>query len=358
MDDGLAQALLACGVTLVEWQGLHLPAHFGDVGREWRAAREGAAVFDASFRTLLAASGEDRVAFLQGMLSNDVKALAAGQGVYAALLNQQGKVVSDLRVYAEAQRLLLDVPAWRATLLRESLERFLVADDVELTVPLDCQPLLGLEGPLAVAVAGEALGVEALPAAPLAHSRVAFEGQPILVVCVSQVERQGLLLCGPAAAAGPLFDACREAGALPAGMRALDVLRVEAGAAWAGLDMDENTLIQETGRDAALSFSKGCYLGQEVVERVAARGHVNRHLGGLVLAGDRLPAPGAPLLADGREVGYVSSAVHSEALGRPIALAMIHRKHSAAGQQVTTQVDGAPVPATVAALPFDPAAIS
>jgi folate-binding protein YgfZ len=358
MDDGLAQALAARGAALVEWQGVRLPAHFGDVGREWRAAREGAALFDASFRTFVAAGGEDRVAFLHGMLSNDVKGLAAGQGVYAALLNQQGKVVSDLRVYAEAQRLLLDVPAWRATLLRESLERFLVADDVELTVPLDSQPLLGLEGPLAAAVAGEALGTDGLPREPLAQTRLAFQGEPLLVVRVSQVEGQGLLLCGPASVAARLFDACREAGALPAGMQALDMLRVEAGAAWAGLDMDEDTLIQETGRDAALSFSKGCYLGQEVVERIAARGHVNRHLGGLVLAGDRLPAPGAPLLAEDREVGYVSSAVRSEALGRPIALAMIHRKHSAAGHRLTTQIDGAPVTATVVALPFDPAAIS
>ena len=108
----------------------------------------------------------------------------------------------------------------------------------------------------------------------------------------------------------------------------------------------------ESGREAAISFSKGCYLGQEVVERIAARGHVNRGLTGIVCTGDALPAPGAHLLADGREVGYVTSAVRSEALSRGIGLAMIQRKHSTAGEQLTVDTGAAPMAVTVAAVPF------
>jgi folate-binding protein YgfZ len=352
MTDEFERALRARGAVLEGFQGLTLPAHFGDVGREWRAAREGGAVFAAGFRTLVAATGEDRVSFLQGMLSNDVKGLAAGQGTYAAMLDQQGKVVSDLRLYVEADRMLLDVVAWRRPALQAALERFIVADDVELAPPADQAALLGLEGPLARAIAAEALGVGELPPAPYGHLRAAFGGAPVLAIAASEVDGDGVLVCGPPDAAAPLFDACVEAGARPLGMQALNVLRVEAGVPWAGVDMDESVLIMETGRQAAISFSKGCYLGQEVVERIAARGHVNRHLAGVVLDGDRPPAAGAKLLADGHEVGYVTSAVRSEALGRVIALAMIHCKHTAPGERLAVDSDGAALAATVSALPF------
>src|SRR5215813_4122630 len=113
MTDDLERALKARGAVFESFHGLTLPAHFGDPAREWRAASAGAGVFFAELRTFIAATGEDRVSFLQGMLSNDVKALSAGQGMYASFLTQQGKLVSDLRVYALEDRLLLDVLAWR-----------------------------------------------------------------------------------------------------------------------------------------------------------------------------------------------------------------------------------------------------
>jgi len=174
----------------------------------------------------------------------------------------------------------------------------------------------------------------------------------VLAIAASEVDGEGILLAAPPRGAAALFDACVEAGARPLGMRALNILRVEAGVPWSGIDIDENTLIMETGRESAISFTKGCYLGQEVVERIAARGHVNRGLAGIVCAADDLPAPGARLLADGHEVGYVTSAVRSEGLGRGIGLAMIQRKHSAAGERLTVDTGAAPMEVTVAALPF------
>jgi folate-binding protein YgfZ len=340
------------GAVLEPFQGVVLPSCFGDIGREWRAAREGGAVFAAGFRSHLIASGEDRAVFLQGMLSNDVKALGPGQGVYAALLDQQGKIVSDLRVYAEADRLRLDIVSWRCAAVREALERFIVADDVELATPDDEMPLLGIEGPFAHAIAAEALGLGDLPRTPYAHARTTFESAPVLAVTVSEVDGSGVLVCGPPRCAGPLFDACIEAGARPLGMQALDVLRVEAGVPWAGIDMDETVLMMETGRESALSFTKGCYLGQEVVERIAARGHVNRHLMGLLIDGATVPVPRDRLVADGRAVGYVTSAVRSQWLERPIALAMVQRTHTTPGARVEVKSGGTGIRATVSALPF------
>jgi folate-binding protein YgfZ len=345
--------LVARGAVVAPFEGLDLVVHFGDADREWRAAREGAALFPAAYRTLVAATGGDRADFLQGMLSNDVKALAAGTGCYAALLTQSGKVVTDLRVYATADHLLLDVVAWRARALREHLERFLVADDVELSASPQ-QPLLQLEGPLAAAVAGEALGTGILPSAPYAHTVAEFDGQPLRVVRASEAGGEGLLLCGAEAVTPRLFDACREAGAVAAGMVALDRLRIEAGVAWPGIDMDESTLIMETGRDAAISFRKGCYLGQEVVERIAARGHVNRRLGGVFLDGERLPPRGTALLAAARPVGYVTSSTRSPLFERPIALAMIQCTHGMVGERLQRADDASA--AIVAALPFAPPA--
>lgn len=236
--------------------------------------------------------------------------------------------------------------------MREALERFIVADDVELTTTDDAIPLVGVEGPFAHAMAAEALGIGELPRAPYAHLRTSFESAPVLAVAASEIDGSGVLLCGPRRCAGPLFEACIEAGARPLGMHALDVLRVEAGVPWAGIDMDETVLIMETGRRSAISFTKGCYLGQEVVERIAARGHVNRHLMGLVIDGDSVPASRARLIADGRAVGYVTSAVRSAALGRPIALAMVQRTHATPGERVEIEGGAAGIRATVSALPF------
>jgi folate-binding protein YgfZ len=351
MANDLEEALRARGAVFDVFHGVNVARHFGDVGREWRAAREGAGVFAAGFRSLIGATGEDRVSFLQGMLSNDVKALAPGQGTYAAMLTQQGRVVADLRVYAQPERLLLDVVAWRRAALQEALERYLVADDVELAAPEE-ELVVGVEGPLARAVVGEALGGVEPPRIPYAHVAAEFQGARVLLITASEVDGEGVLLAATARSAAALFDACVEAGARPLGMQALDILRVEAGVPWAGIDIDEDTLIMETGRAAAISFSKGCYLGQEVVERIAARGHVNRGLAGILCTGDGLPAPGARLLADGHEVGYVTSAVRSEALSRGIGLAMIQRKHSTAGEQLTVDTGAAPMAVTVAPLPF------
>jgi folate-binding protein YgfZ len=352
MKSPLEEAARRRGATFETRLGVVVPAEFAGVEREWRAAREGCAVYDAGIRAWTAAAGADRVSFLQGMLSNDVQTLAAGSGMHALVLTQAAKVVTQVRVHADAERIVLDAPAWHAPLLRETLERYIVADDVELSALADPAPLLGLEGPFAAALLGEVLGETRLPAEPLAHAPSAYQGRALRIVRVSEVKGDGFLLCGAAATAAPLLDACIEAGAVPMGLRALEVLRVENGVPWAGVDMDDTVLAPEMPLDDAISRSKGCYLGQEVVERVNARGHVNRRLAGLVIEGEHVPATPAPVRAGDAPAGTVTSAVRSPLLARVVALAIVHRRFWEPGTRVEVEVDGGSLAASVVPLPF------
>jgi folate-binding protein YgfZ len=151
---------------------------------------------------------------------------------------------------------------------------------------------------------------------------------------------------------GALWTAMLGAGARPVGLTALDTLRVEAGTPWYGHDVDETVLLPEIPFETIVSYTKGCYIGQELVVRVRDRGHVNRLLTGLTLEGDRVPRPGAPVLADGEAVGRLTSPVRSLALNRPIALACVRRERSVPGTEVSVEGDGSRLEARVTALPF------
>jgi len=296
---------------------------FGDARAEWHAARTACGVAEAPFRTRIVARGDDRQSFLHGMLSNDVKGLATGRGFCAAFLTDTAKVVTDLRVFAEEDRILLDCLAWRREALLAGLDRYLIADDVELEVPDDEQPLLLLEGPAAPDVLRAALSTAApLPQEPYAHTRL----DGLHVAVTSEVGGAGFLIAGPAKRRDALLVGCREAGAVLVGARALTSLRLEAGIPWAGVDMDESVLAMEIDLQSAISFTKGCYLGQETVERVAARGHVNRRRTVFRLAGDVVPALPCAVFADGREVGRITSAGYSFLRSGLLGLGLLHVK--------------------------------
>jgi len=341
----------AAGAAFAAFAGGELPARFRDLQHEWAAVRQRCGVFDARFRALLAMTGSDRITFLQGMVSNDVARLGEGEGTYAAVLTQQGKVVSDLRIYVLADETWLDVPAARAAAVRESLERYIVADDVEFRDDHAWAPLVGLEGPQAdrilVAVTGEAVpGLRAF-----AHRVQTFDGTQVRVVATTHAGEQGYLLFGNPEVGGKLWEHCCAAGAEPVGMEALDVLRIEAGIPWHGHDMDDTTLIGEVGLAAAISFTKGCYLGQEVVERVAARGQVQRKLVGFLCDGQAVPPAGTKLMAEGKEVGWITSAARSPARGATIALGYVRREWWEVGSEVRLGT-GENAMARVVALPF------
>jgi folate-binding protein YgfZ len=352
MNTQLEAAERADGAAFASFAERQLPARFADVRNEWAAVRQRCGLLDAGFRGLLRLTGADRGTFLQGMLSNDVACLKDGAGTYAALLTQQGKVVSDLRVYVLADEVWLDVPAARLGAVRESLERYIIADDVEFAAEDEWAPLVAIEGPQAdrvlVAVSGEA----ATDLQPFAHREMTFDGTRVRTVATTHSGERGYLLFGNPTASARLWGYCRTAGAEPVGMEALDVLRVEAGIPWHGRDFDETTLISEVGLETAISYKKGCYLGQEVVERVAARGQVHRKLVGLVCDGQHVPAPETKLLRDGTDVGWVTSAVWSPAREAVIALGYARREGWDVGSEVHVALAEDSVTARVVALPF------
>jgi folate-binding protein YgfZ len=314
----------------------------GDGG--YRAAREGAAVIHLEERGVLEATGPQRQKFLQGMLSNDVAGLRSGQGCRAALLDVKGHIQSLMRALVTADSVLLEMPADRVALVEGILNHHKVA------APVRFKPravaVLGLIGPGARQVL-ERAGTVVPTLAPEAHVGVTVAGKAALAAAAGDLPGEGFVVHVEANEREDVVAGLVAAGAAPIDRGTLDVLRIEQGRAWFGPDVTSDNLLHETGQVAAyVSFSKGCYVGQEVVARLDARGgNVNKGLRGLSL--EAPVAAGAVLRAGDKEVGRVTTAAVSPRLG-PLALAFVHRSHFEPG----TVVDVGGRPATVSSLPF------
>lgn len=319
------------GATFSDLFDTSLPSSYGDPEAEYWGLRRGCGLLDAGFRSMLVATGEDRGSFLQGMLTNDVKSLAPNRGVGAAHLTVQGRVISDMRVYALEDALWIDVPVHRREALRTTLERFIVADDVELNEPADVSVLLCLEGPRSIEVGERLFGRELSTLPPMAMAPVTFSGHPLRVAAVSHAGEAGLVIYGPPVAAAPLWNEARALGAVPVGMDALNVARIESGVPWYGFDMDESLIAPEVGLAEAISFTKGCYIGQEVVERAVARGRLQKKLVQLMCSGRIVPELGTRLLQNGDDIGWITSAAWSPAFKAIVGLCYVRRSAWDAG---------------------------
>jgi folate-binding protein YgfZ len=322
-------------------------ASYGDPGLEYAALREGAGLWDRGAWGLLRFSGPDRLTFLNKYATQEVKTLAAGAGAYACCLTVKGGMVADLWVLArEDDALVLVTPAARATLLPH-LSKYALFDKVKLA-PADDLAVMTLWGPRAAEVAAAVVGH--VPSGELAHATVSWSGHQVQVVRDLLPGLRGVDLLAPRDAAPALADALLAAGARPVGSEALEQARVEDAFPLFGVDLDERTIPIEAGLEArAISFTKGCYIGQEVIARISHRGHVNRTLAGVRLSAlpERTPAP---LLREGKEVGALTSAVRSPRAGGPAGLCLLHRKHADPGT-VLEVGSGGPT-ATVVALPL------
>jgi folate-binding protein YgfZ len=318
---------------------------------EYRAAREAVALFDRSMLGKVSVTGRDRQSFLQGMLTNDVKALQPGQGAPAAFLDAHGKVMALLVVYAATDRVLIELPAHMTEKTLRTLDRYLISEKADFEAVDDAFVILGLQGPRARALLEGLAGV-ALDLAPYAHAEVSITGAPVRVINRPEGPGPGFHCWVAAEHGAALRGALAAAGAVAAGMDTLEVLRVEAGQPWYPQDVDDSVILPETRLESLVSYTKGCYIGQETVARVKYRGHVNRALSGLVVEGERVPETGARLIAEGKEIGRVTSAVRSVALGRPIALGYVRREHFAPGSAVTVVDAAGEQPARVVELPF------
>lgn len=351
----LAAAHRAQGATFEERWGFAVPAHYGDAAAEAHALQTGAALIDRSMLGKVVVTGRDRAAFLQGMLSNDVKALEPGQGTAAAFLDAHGKVQALLRVYAHEDRLWLELPPGLTDKFLQTIDHFLISEKAYLEAADAAFAVLAVQGPGA-RVLLERLAGTALDLPPHGHRDVVIAGAPARAVHRREAAAPGHHLWASPEHAPALWEALRQAGAVATGLQALDAARIEAGEPWYGEDVDDGVILPELRRDEDLvSYTKGCYIGQEVVARVKYRGHANRALVRLDVDGERVPAPRALVLATageaGKEIGRITSATRSPATGRVVALGYVRREHLEPGTVVTVDDGAGQMAARVAALP-------
>ncbi|MGE3178029.1 MAG: folate-binding protein YgfZ [Vicinamibacterales bacterium] len=322
----------------------------------YEAARTSAGIIDRHHeRGRLVVSGADRRSYLHGLLTNDITALTPGSGCYACYLTAQGRMITDLWVHELGDVLLLTLPLQTKDGVLAKLDQFIFSEDVQLGDVTTTFADVAVVGPKAAAVLSSALSevdaarLDALP--PGGNLRVVFRGEPAIVLCTTDLGPRGLEVLVGVAHAAALAGALRDAGAEDVSPEAAEVLRVEAGVPRFLRDMDEETIPLEAGIESrAISLTKGCYVGQEVIIRVLHRGHgrVARKLVGLTVAGATVPASGAAIAAEQAAIGQVTSAVRSPALDGPIALGYVHRDFATPGARVRI----GDAEATVTALPF------
>lgn len=320
------------------------------------ALREGAALSLLADRAILAARGTDRTSFLQGMLSNDVARLEAGQGTYALLLTEQGRPVGEMVVLALADAIWLETTAEARARVREALERYIVADDVELE-ELAAHGL-ALRGPRAAEVLGGLVPGQAPALAALgecAHLEVEHGGASHRVARLREVGLDAFHVWSADARARDALAAALEAGgARRVGDEALEVQRIQAGWARGDVDYGLQTLAAEVPSLArGVSYRKGCYLGQEVMERVAARGHVNWLFVRLTTEQPSSFSVGAKVKDGGDEVGRVTS-VAQPPEGGTVALARVRAAVAEAGRRLAVEGAGGDVPVVLATIPVEP----
>jgi folate-binding protein YgfZ len=320
----------------------------------YKAARHSAAIVDRLDRGRIVVAGADRASYLHGLLTNDIVSLTTGTGCYAAYLTPQGRMITDLFVYELGETMLLSVPREQKDGVLAKLDQFVFNEDVQLGDATGTFYSIAIVGPEAARVVADVLGErreDLQLLAEHANRRASFQGGAAVVTRVTDTGEPGYDVYVEAAQGAALRQAAVAAGAVETDVATAEAIRIEAAIPKFNRDMDENTIPLEAGIESrAISLSKGCYVGQEVIIRVLHRGHgrVARKLVGILCEGDQVPPSGAVVTDHDRDVGRITSSAMSPALGRPIALAYVHR--DAATEGTVVSMDG--VSGVVAPRPF------
>jgi folate-binding protein YgfZ len=334
----------AAGAVFAEVNGCQAVSDYGDWMAEYAALREGAGVLDLSFRGRLCVLGADRQRFLNGQVTNNVKDLRAGQGCYAALVSAKGKLQSDLNIYCLENEILLDLEPGYAAAVSQRLEKYVIAEDAQIIDASADYGLLSVQGPKAAATVGNCpenlMALTKMDDA--AHGEIYLANHP-------RLRGAGFDLFVPTNAMREMMGKLLSNGGRLCGWQAFETARMESGIPRFGADMDETNLAPEALDERAISYSKGCYIGQEVIARVRTYGQVAKALRVLKLEGDvkDMPVKGAKLFAGETEAGHITGAVRSPRWKAVIALGYVRRGANATGASLLVQTPGGKVPAQI-----------
>ena len=323
------------------------PAHFGHVKDEFAALKSTCGVYIQPDRARFRLTGSDRVRWLNGMTTNNIRDLVVGQGVYAFVLNPQGHILGDLTAYNFGDYLLVETEQAQSEKIRATFEHFIIMDDVEVANVSEEMTTIGAIGPGAGSIL-KAAGFEfpELKIQQVAHT--SWQGRSVSVVRRGTEQYPAYEIWSPPGDADRICQALQSAGATRVGRDALELYRVALGVARYGQDIRERDLPQETGQEHALNFNKGCYIGQEIVERIRSRGAVHRKFTGFEVSGPA-PAAGTKIQVQAKDVGEITSSAVVPGADRDHTLALGYiRRELCAG----TEVDLGGSKAIITDLPF------
>jgi folate-binding protein YgfZ len=340
LETALAALHRSSGASMATWFGCDLPDHWIDPRFEEEFARKSVALVDKNYLAYLSFTGPDRVRYLNAILTNNIKDLALGQGNASLMLNPQGHILAEIETYALAESLFCIPYAMIRERLIEAIEKYIIMDDVTLTDESQRYGTLSIEGPRAAAVAQELTGVDISTLVELGRIEGAVAAIPCWITkrspggvagCEFLAERESL-----AKLWGIILESVKKHGGGPMGFAALSAQRLAQGVPWFGYDFGEKQIPHEAGlQDSHISYTKGCYTGQEIVERVRSRGQVNRRRVDLIFEGAGAPAAGETLTADGKEAGFVTRAAVPSFLSHAIGMGYVRKDHNALGSQLS-----------------------
>jgi folate-binding protein YgfZ len=305
---------------------------FGDPRAEFHALLSACGVYDLSGRAKVAVTGGDRVRWLNGMVTNNIRDLDTGHGVYAFMLNAQGRIQADLYVFHRGESLLVDTEIAQQEKVSQLFDRYIIADDVEIVDISGQLCTIGLTGPESLSVL-ERAGIVVPALSHLQFSDIPWQQTTVtLLRAGEEVDESWQIWIAPEHRSG-LWGQLLKAGARPTGTTALNLFRISRGIPQFGVDIRDRDLPQETGQTRALNFTKGCYLGQEIVERIRSRGAVHRGFTSFAVEG-ALPEPGAKIVAAEKEIGEITSSAILPLLSGDRSVALGYLRRDAAGKDL------------------------
>ena len=344
----VTEKLRTDGARLTDYRGGQTVAAYSDPRKEFSALQNSCGLYDLGWRSNIGLAGRDRVRWLNGMITNNIRDLAAGRGVYAFVLNPQGHILGDLYAYNRGDSFLVNTDRVQTEKLLGLFKRYIIMDQVEATDISDKLTAIGVTGPASRETLRRA-GLDIPELQPLQLTDVNWQQLGLTIVRGDNPISESYEVFLPPGSVNLLWDALIKAGATPVGSEALELFRIGAGIPCYGVDIRERDLPQETEQARALNFTKGCYIGQQIVERIRSRGNVHRKFTGFVLEGS-LPAPGTKVQTDAKDIGEITS-VASLPLpsgNLPVALGYVRREIGTSGKEV--QIGD--TKATIKDLPF------